>query len=169
MLSGQEVLQIRSSVAAWPDPFIENLDPLAREALSLVLGCCNPDPRARPSAAQVAHVLDSMITYSAAGISSPLPAKAMDIRCVKQRAVILIEAHEAARKEKRAAPHAAPLDESDSRTLRWLVDQGDTTAAYLLGLAISYGYVEADAEEDDIKVIMLPGHDVGRGWLPPCY
>ncbi|KAF3000079.1 hypothetical protein E8E13_002135 [Curvularia kusanoi] len=112
----------------------ENQDSASLRAISrIVKQCCNGRPTTRPSATEVVHsLLERMTTQvqDSNGISS------IDGEATKERVANILESE----------VKDVELSEQDNSALRILADEGDTTAAYLLGSAIWKGYADPDDE-----------------------
>ena len=165
VISGPGIEQIRSA-AVNGDLFNSaqaNEDPLVSKALELAHRCCNLDPRIRPSGAEVAHVLDEMLTLAAAGINPTQAMSPLEEVGSKERVRGLIKEYEEAEAKKSVQPIASPQHDADFLTLAALTDDGDATAAYLIGVAKSYCLVEQDLESGDTSVMLFAGHDPRRG------
>ncbi|KAF5720071.1 serine threonine kinase [Fusarium mundagurra] len=118
-------------------------DSASLQAISrLVKQCCNGHPTSRSSASEVVHSLFEIMTTPAQESND---IASVDGEATKERVAKLLE-----------SGVDEKLSEPDNSTLRTLADQGDATAAYLLGSAIWKGRADLD-EEVQGGLIVVPG------------
>ena len=117
--------------------------------LSVVQACCALRAKARPSATEVASALYDIAILSPLQIKLPLPTS----QDVKDRATDILESKE----------HSAKLSADHTSTLRNLARDGDATASYLLGSAISRRKAEPD--QDTEQLLLLDDEDLELGKL----
>lgn len=153
VFEGDEAKRITSLVEngdkPWDQDVIETSQapthqPLVAQIKSLVRACCSNDPRKRPPAEKVAHLLLEMLNAAVLHLD-PLRSVPEELH---RRLLELVEA------ARRKSP-AGAFHDDDALTLRDLVRAGDPTAGYLLGSGIFYGLVEPTTGEAGYGPILI--------------
>ncbi|KAI1277424.1 kinase-like domain-containing protein [Xylaria sp. FL0933] len=125
---------------------------IMKQTISLCQACCSPVANSRPSAAEVANKLSDLVISADMSIE-PNQSLSEDFQ---SRVRTTIQA--AARSGSGEKPHITP---DEVQLLRASADNGDFTAAYLLGVAIWHQAAEpvATGSQDDISFVLVAGVD----------
>jgi len=155
VIEGPEAGRIRKLISRGANPWKINIqdDPLLQQVARVVQRCCNPRPTVRPSAAEVTHSLFDILTLVAANIQVAPQINEE----VKARVSAILDTVD----KNGTSSIGQKLCESDAEDLRTLAEEGDPTAAFLLGSAIWYGIVEAKENPDEM--LMVAGKDNSKG------
>lgn len=146
--SGEVVTSIRTQASKQNFTCADDLkhDPLIARIVSLVQRCCHKRPQLRPSAADVVHQILDILVFSSPHerISPPVDED--------RRKRIL---------ERLDDKNVVAIASEDLEFVRELVDSGDSTAAYYLGLSIWKGL--APAAEDAAPLLTLSATENAKG------
>ena len=123
-------------------------DPLRNQVLRLVKSCCQVKQSARPSAPEVVDQLRAMLNFS--WLQKNM-FRLQSNQEIKDRVSAILE----------DADTETQLTDADVRALHSWGEQGDATAAYLLGLAI--WQERARPEEDSDQLLLLSDKHAAQG------
>lgn len=123
---------------------LENPESTALRAISrLVEQCCKRRATIRPSATEVVHSLLEIMTIPVLDSNGAAP---LDGGETKERVATMLESGE------------GELSEQDDNALRMLAQQGDATAAYLLGSAVWKGFAHSNGEAQGGLIVVSEKH-----------
>lgn len=124
---------------------------IPRKILQLVASCCNPRPKLRPSATEVASALWDVMILPPLEMSLATSAEEE----TKARVSDILD---------QGRKSALFISQEDEQVLRSLEAQQDPVASYLLGLAIWFKHIKPESEVEEF--LMLPNVEPGLGKVP---
>ncbi|TGJ86306.1 hypothetical protein E0Z10_g2458 [Xylaria hypoxylon] len=132
---------------------LPNQTKIVKQAIILCQACCAPVANSRPSAAEVVYKMSDLVTSATMSIE-PDQSLSEDLRDNVRTAI-----QAAANKENGEKPR---ISLEDAKLLHALAENGDITAAYLLGTAIWFQVTEpvATQSQDGISLLLVAGVDL---------
>jgi hypothetical protein len=151
------VKSVRKAIAANEMPWLStpHNDAHLDKILRLVASCCNPRPKARPSATEVASSLWDIMTL-------PALERSLETSAGEEIKTRISDLLDQGTESKRA------IAQEDIEVLRLLETHGDPVASYLLGLAIWRKHLEPEDDVEELLILADTEPGLGKIAIGPC-